>query len=175
MKLSNSEEITRRDDNILENMYLVNKNKSKLIKMGNELIPNIIHYCISGNTYLKSPKDENTKEFVIVSHQTVDPFSRGVGFIKVNTNEARISFIALNGRYDELLLDAVFDSNTRSWDVRNHINVKNKPSNIYDTLDEVENNLILGEDGIIYSELFRNMIDDINNIYRKEPKANSKG
>ena len=154
-----------KDDEILNNIFMLEKNKDKLFKFSEE--PTHECFYIGNNSFLKTPTEKSDKIFLIISPQTVEKDEGGIGLIIVDKEKAAISFFGVNTNNSELLFNASFDSNTFTWDVRNQISEeKNKPSNIDSTLDEIENNKVLGVDGLLYSETIRGMISEIMDSYK---------
>ena len=152
----------KEDNNILENIYMTDKNVSKCFAL-NET-SRYKDYLIGNETIVRLPKDKDLKRYYIIAPQTVDSEEESLEIIEVNQNMAKISFLINKDNYYHLLITASFDSLSKSWDVRK-IHGKNRiPTNIEEALSEIESMNPFGEDGIIYSETFRKMMSDSNKL-----------
>ena len=153
------------DDNILNNLYQSDKNVLKEYPlMRTEQYKD---YLIGKETVIRIPTKKETKRFFILSPQIVDSLEKSLVIIKVNQNDGSITFMLNNGEETTKLISATFDTITNTWDVRNQLEKYNKPSNLEESFNELSNTIVNNNDGIIYSETYKTMIDDVNRLYQK--------
>ena len=112
--------------------------------------------------------DENEDNFLLVCPQLVEPDKKGLAVMVGYKSKKMLDFYAMNDGRQELLCSAQ-KNNENSWiikDERNKVDV----SDMDKVLEKIENSKVLGEDGILYSETIKTMIDDIKNVYKNNNK-----
>lgn len=153
-----------KDDEILANIYQTDK----VVKKTYPIIDSKDYkdYLIGRETVVRIPKNQKTKQYWILSPQIVSNEERSIELIEVDQKKASITFTVVKDEIILPLIQSTFDSITNTWDVRLPL-YDNKPSNLEDSLNTIEHKKILFQDGILYSETFKTMISDINQLYQK--------
>ena len=153
-----------KDDEIFDNIYQTDK----VVKKGFPTIESKDYkdYLIGRETVVRTPKNQKIKRYWILSPQIVSSEEKSTEIIEINQKEASITFTVLKDEFVIPLIQSTFDSITNTWDVRLPL-YDNKPSNLEDSLNTMEHKKILMQDGILYSETFKTMIADINQLYQK--------
>lgn len=151
---------------IISNIYQADKTVSKEFPTSKK--EKYDDYLIGQYTFIRIPRNKNEKRYFIISPQSVESKEKSLEVIEVNQTIPSISFY-LKKEDSKIVLGKIsFDSITKNWDVRSNLVKENIPTTLEELLNEIEMKTIFENDGIIYSETFNTMIDDINNLYKKD-------
>ncbi len=168
MKKNNELEISKKEELIFDNIYLADKIVQKTLPISqNEFYKD---YIIGNQTIIRIPNQKQIKKFWILSPQIVDNEEKSIEAIEVNQRKASMTFIIYRETKTSSLMMVTFDSLACTWDVRYNLEMQNIPSNLNHSLQLLQNKKFDGVDGLLYSETFRTMIDDVNHLYEKKSK-----
>ncbi|MBR2828105.1 MAG: hypothetical protein IKE70_02610 [Bacilli bacterium] len=156
---------SEKDDEILENIYQTDKTVKNLYPISED--KDYKDYLIGKETIVKIPKNSKGKKYWILSPQLVSKEEKSIELIEVDQKKANITFSIVKDEIIIPLITSTFDTITNTWDVRLPLYDKNIPSNLDNSLKTIEHEKIVRNDGILYSETFKTMISDINQLYQK--------
>ena len=147
-------------DDLLDEIYLSKKHIGEMTYLFKT--EDSEYYSINKDILMCVPINKEDPSFRIINYEFKDAPSDPSSEIIVSPLDAEISFITSIKDKKDIRFKASFDHYSKEWDVRSNIETFNKPSNLNESLLEL-NKL---KEGVIEFRLFTRMIDTISNLFQ---------